>query len=480
MTNVEDRVERALHVLAESIEPDVAGARSRLGAPASSAVHRRHRGLRPRSWVTLAAATVVVVGVGSLWAVGTRPDRPVEETDPGASPPGPSVSPSTTVGTAPPTTIAIEPPAVATPESVAVLEPRPGVAPIRSDPVLDWVHGTTSSAPRRWFIRRSRDGLPSGGISVSDTVETEWSRIFAGAPSAAIEGIDARLVVARPTTQVGWLTADGARIVTGIGDVDADEAVAVARLTVPARELGGIPVPDGFEEVAVPTDDGSVRYEDTQVTIGLGTVAQGDEVDVGAVAFMAPGRDGPLSPLPGEDAWLTTTFGGHPTAVVAVAPHAVATLVGLPGTDVASLVPALSVVPARGVTVANPEATHGIPADARQTYGEIDRGRWAVYQYRTTDGYDCISIDASWGGSGDCAPPGKSDCPVANPTGGPNQPPGFEVFVPYLVDDVDVSLNGVAAADMTVEHAEGFTFAYGPAPVPDPDIAVTIDGRPAC
>jgi hypothetical protein len=143
-------------------------------------------------------------------------------------------------------------------------------------------------------------------------------------------------------------------------------------------------------------------------------------------------------------------------------------------------VPALSVVPGAEVTVANPEATHGIPADARQTYGEIDRGRWAVYQYRTTDGYDCISIDASWGGSGECAPPGKSNCPVANPTGGPNQPPGFEVFVPYLVDDVGVALDGVAAAEMIVEHAEGFTFAYGPAPTADPDIEVTINGRPAC
>jgi hypothetical protein len=33
---------------------------------------------------------------------------------------------------------------------------------------------------------------------------------------------------------------------------------------------------------------------------------------------------------------------------------------------------------------------------------------------------------------------------------------------------------------MTVEHAEGFTFAYGPAPTADPDIKVTINGRPAC
>jgi hypothetical protein len=480
VTNVEDRVERALHVLAEGIEPDLAAARQRFGAPSGSAVRRERRVLRPRRWVTLAATTVVVVGVGSLWAVGNRTEQPTDGTDPAASPPGPTARPPTTVGTAPTTTVGIEPPLVPAPERLAVLDPQPGVAPIRSDPVLDWVHGTTSSAPRRWFIRRSADGVPIGGVSVSDTVASEWTRIFGDAPSADIEGVDARLVVAPPTVEVGWLTEDGARIVTGSGDVDVEETVAIARLTVPADGLGDIPVPDGFEEVAVPTYDASVRYEDTQVTIGLGTVAPDENVDVAAVAFMTPGRDGPLSPLPGEDGWVTTTFGGHPTVVAAVAPDAVATVVGLPGTDVASLVPALSVVPGRQVTVANPEATHGIPADAKKTYGEIDRGRWVVYEYSTIHAPDCFSIDASWGGSGDCSPPGKSDCPVANPTGGPTQPPGFEVFVPYLVDDLEVALDGVAAAEMTVEHAQGFTFAYGPAPVADPDIEVTVNGGPAC
>jgi hypothetical protein len=52
--------------------------------------------------------------------------------------------------------------------------------------------------------------------------------------------------------------------------------------------------------------------------------------------------------------------------------------------------------------------------------------------------------------------------------------------VPYLVDDLGVALDGVAAAEMTVEHSGGFTFAYGPAPTADPDIEVTINGRPAC
>ena len=153
-----------------------------------------------------------------------------------------------------------------------------------------------------------------------------------------------------------------------------------------ADQLAGVAVPEGLEEVAVPTDQGTVRYQDTQVTIGFSTAQQGGEVDAAAAAFMTAGRDGPISRLPGEDAWVTTTFGGHPTAVVAVGTDGIATIVGLPGTDVASLVPDTAVVPAREVTIANPEATHGIPADATKTYGEIDRGRWVVYEYSTTAG----------------------------------------------------------------------------------------------
>ena len=39
-------------------------------------------------------------------------------------------------------------------------------------------------------------------------------------------------------------------------------------------------MPAGFEEFAVPTEQGSVRYEDTQVTIGYSTVGRGEAVDV--------------------------------------------------------------------------------------------------------------------------------------------------------------------------------------------------------
>jgi hypothetical protein len=239
-------------------------------------------------------------------------------------------------------------------------------------------------------------------------------------------------------------------------------------------------VPTGFVEVAVPTAQGSVRYEDTKVTIELSTVGERGEVDAAAAALMTPGRDGSISAVAGRDgAWITTAFGGHPTAVVALATDAIATVVGLPGTDVESLVPSLVIVPAAEVTVADAEATHGIPADAKRTYGEIDRGRFAVYEYTTEHGTVCLSIDASWGGSGGCSPPGMRDCPVVDPNGGPNEPPGVEVFVPAPVDDLTVALGGVPAA-MTIEHAKGFTFAYGPAPSPNAAVEVTINGRPAC
>ena len=477
MTDVEDRVEQALHVLAECHEPDVAAARSRLASRAGSAVRLSRRRVRPRVWVTLAAATVAIVGVGALWAVGRPSEPPAAQTDP---PLAPSVEPPTTSSVELPTTTAAAPPTVPTPQRLAVLDPQPGASPIRSDPVLDWIHGTTSTAPRRWFVRRSADGTPAGGISITESTAMEWSTTFVDAPSAGIAGVDARVVVTPLSAQVAWLTERGMRVVSGIGDVDAEEAVAVADSTASTEELAEIVVPAGFEEVSVPTEQGSVRYEDTQLTIGFSAVGPGEIVDAAAAAFMAPGRDGPLTPLSGQhEAWVTTSFGGHPTAVVAVDTDAVAMVVGLPGTDLTSLIGALAVVPARDVAIGNPEVTHGIPADATKTYGEIERGRWVVYEYSTIHGTECLSIDASWGGSGDCSPSGMSDCPVANPTGGPNAPSGYEVFVPYHAEDIAVTLDGVPA-EITIEHDQGFTFAYGPAPSGHPTIEVTIGGQPAC
>jgi hypothetical protein len=476
MTNVEDRVERALRVVASGVQPEVAAARRRLGERAGAAAPRNTRRLRPGVWVTLAAASVAVVGVGSLWAVGTRSQRPAAGTQPEASPPAPT-APVTTAAAEPTTTIGAPQPKVPTPDRLAVLDPQPGVAPIRSDPVLDWVHSTAAAAPTRWFVRRAADGTPTGGVAVSDSPPVEWDRTFNHAPSAGIAGVDARIVNDRRGAEVGWPVVEGVRIVAGVGDVDRDQVVAAARLAASADELSAVAVPAGLDEIAVPVDEGTVRYEDTQVTIGFATVHQGS-ADAGAAALMAAGRDGPVSRLPGEDAWLTTTYEGHPTAIVAVGTDGIATIVGMPGTEVASLASAVAVVPARRIAVANPEATHGIPADAQQTYGEIDRGRWAVYRYTTPDGYDCISIDASWGGSGDCTPSSRPDCPVANFIG-PNQPPGVEVFLPYVADDVQVSVGG-EPAEVAVEWAEGFTFAYGPVPRARGPIEVLVDGQPAC
>jgi hypothetical protein len=274
------------------------------------------------------------------------------------------------------------------------------------------------------------------------------------------------------------------RVVTGAGDVSAEEAITAASM-VSTEELEAAAAPAGFEEVAAPTEQGSVRYEDTQLTITYSTVGAGDAVDAAVASLLAPGRDGPLTPVAGQqDAWATTTFGGHPTAIVAIDTDAVATVVGLPGTDLTSVVGGLAVVPAEEVTIGNPEVTHGIPANARRTYGEIDRGRWVAYEYSTLHGTECLNIDASWGGSGDCSPPGKRDCPVANPTGGPNTPPAFEVVVPYHAENLEVTIGGVLV-EATIEHDQGYTFAYGPAPAGQPsidhsNIDVTIGGQPPC
>ena len=216
---------------------------------------------------------------------------------------------------------------------------------------------------------------------------------------------------------------DGVRVVAGLGDVDVDETIAAARSAAPAAHLADVAVPDGFEEVAVPTDQGTVRYEDTQVTIGFSTVRPGGEVDAAAAAFMAPGRDGPISRLPGEDAWLTTTFGGHPTAVVAVGTDGLATIVGLPGTDVASLVPNTTVVPARDVTIANPEATTAFPPSQDRHMARSTEAAGSSTNTRPPPGTDASASTRCGVAAAECTPPGKPDCPVADMIRGPNVSP---------------------------------------------------------
>jgi hypothetical protein len=47
--------------------------------------------------------------------------------------------------------------------------------------------------------------------------------------------------------------------------------------------------------------------------------------------------------------------------------------------------------------------------------------------------------------------------------------------VSYHAEDVEITVNGVPA-EATIEHGQGFTFAYGPAPAGHPSIEVTIGG----
>ena len=53
------------------------------------------------------------------------------------------------------------------------------------------------------------------------------------------------------------------------------------------------------------------------------------------------------------------------------------------------------------------------------------------------------------------------------------------VFAPYRADDLAVSPLGERAA-ITVEQAQGFTFADGPAPSADASIEVTVGELLAC
>ena len=194
MTDVEDRVECALHLLAERFEPDVETALARLGSRAGSTAPPARRLLRPQVWVTVAAATVAVVGVGSLWAVGTRSPRPCRPSR-HSSPPDPREPAPARSRRPPSSSSSVEPrPPSSTPprtsDTGAAGRARPsarrGPDPFRSRPRLGARHdgvvpaSVVHPAIRRWHADRRCLREPVGG--------EEWATTFHDAPSAGIAG----------------------------------------------------------------------------------------------------------------------------------------------------------------------------------------------------------------------------------------------------------------------------------------------------
>ena len=290
----------------------------------------------------------------------------------------------------------------------------------RSVPTLSSTGSTARrvDCPRRWFIRRSRRRHPDrrdlghriGGDGVGHDVRRR-----------AIGRDRRRRCPDRRTpasAQVAWLTEGGVRVVAGVGDVDVDETIAVAGSAVASRASSPrSPCPQASRRSpSPPTRDPSATRTRSSRS-GSQPFAQGEVVDAAAAAFMA--RAGTAR---SHRCQVGRTPGSRRRSAVIPRPSspstptAVATVVGLPGTDVGPQSSrALAVVPARDVTIGNPEVTHGIPADAKKTYGEIERGRWVVYEYSTLHGTECLSIDASWGGSGGCSPPGRTRLPRRRP-----------------------------------------------------------------
>ena len=193
MTDVEDRVERALLALAKGVQPDLAtgGAAARRGSgfdrhqPAGGRV--RGSGRHSRRPPSPLPGSVRCGGRTVRHPPGPRRRRrrPRRGID------GTRDLPPLIDGTA------VRPvrrrraddhdrrrrtPEVPTPERLAVLEPQPGVAPIRSDPVLDWAHGATTSRPekvvppslRRRNADRRRHRQPRRGA--------EWATTFRRRP----------------------------------------------------------------------------------------------------------------------------------------------------------------------------------------------------------------------------------------------------------------------------------------------------------
>ncbi len=227
-------------------------------------------------------------------------------------------------------------------------------------------------------------------------------------------------------------------------------------------------------------EQGTVRYEDTMVTIAFSTVGDGGIVDVAAAAFMTGGPRGADLTAPGrgrlahDDVRRPSDRGRR----------------GRHRRDRDRRRPArcrgrITGIDDRGGPrlrghhrQPRSDARHPSRRRREPTARSIAADGSSTSTRRWTD-TRATQVDAAWGGSGDCAPPSRKDCPLAHIFSGPSTPPGFEVFVPRVVDDLTVLLDG-QPAEATIEHAQGFTFAYGPAPSVDATLEVTVDGQPAC
>ncbi|MCU1398228.1 MAG: Rod shape-determining protein MreC [Acidimicrobiales bacterium] len=397
--------------------------------------------------------------------------------------PQPTMTPTTTTvvaGTDP-----WLPPGFTLPTSIAILDPGPpGDIPIRDNPITDWLqHGNEPAALQRWFVERDSFGAVTGGVSVSAAPVTESSRP-AGGP-VDISGLDARLLRAiDPKIHVIQWTAGGLTFSAGsLGDIDVAQLTRIVGQFASATTLVGLPTPDGFSELAAPTEVSTVDYASAptgnpDLIVAISHV--GPAADLQAIASMTAGRTGPVTPTVQGNGYQTTMFEGSPVLVFPAGPDTIAQVFVYANVDPSTIANAVRTV-ATDTVAARPTYASSIghdlvPPTAPPQFGKIGGRRFVGYSYTNEAGAHCVNVEVSGGGGATrCAAPLAATCSwIERPADR-----AFVAVIPSPAKNVEILFDGQPAA-ATVEQHDGFTLASGASPLTYNTATITVDGAPVC
>lgn len=433
MNDLEDRLEHAFSQIAGAAgfndDPDTA--RSSVAERALRTPPAR----RMVPWAAIAAAAVVVAGVGGLWV--TRGDS----SDPGGDRP----------------TIV---PTIPEPDEVAILSPELRLgAPSRSDPVSDWVRGIDTEYDGRFFVHRDGSGRVDGTLNLG-TWPGGWDESFGdGSPVDIGDGIEARMVTnaeAIPSQVIGWVNDGVVSVVSSTGAVSDEDLLSLAHEAA-AQPVESLEAPAGYTESGATSLVSSVSYP-SDLSVRL--LRSDEPVDAEALAFSLIGvRPTELTSV----AWFADLGGAEDGVVmvyVQVDEKAVVQIQLSRLVDFESLVEGVELVPADTVEIL---PLGYPPGNAEVTaFGELSWGRW-VLQTWAVDGGSCSNLDTSFaggGGGGGCprdgGPPTCWLLAQWNPTAGQT----FLVAVDHPVDQIGLVIDNDDPLAMDIEQSDGFTFGY--------------------
>ena len=479
MNDLETRLERALTIIADDVDPV---ATSVVGSDG-----RRHRPLEGR-WGWIAAALVVIVGIGATWVALSRPAQRVHEDQPDVQPSAPLAA----VATVPATDVATAPVPVSTasaaaaefvvpqPSTYAVLSPDLGLsAPARQDPYDRWVSDRSGDSAALWLVRRDADGAPRGGIGSWSEPPSAWTKTYHDAEPVSAPQILADRGARRLGSSIAWREGESVRVVTGVGDVGADELATISAVLFTPESRA---MPPDFQLVAVPVEPAVTIYPEG-INAVLYTAQAGQRFDARTSAFMTG-----QPPRAVGRAWVARSLPDAELIVIDLdAQHQVQ--IRVPdgsGIGVEQVVDGVELVDAATVSVQ--EAPYmATPADTRHIGGEIAAGRWLFAQWTDERGRSCQSLMTSWaGGANGCGPATANGVACAALFGSAQQPDGrtthdFVIVVEGASHQIQAVIDRGAPIDpATMEQSNGFVIASGTTPAePRERAEVYLDGQHA-